>query len=117
MFKKTTPVHMLISEQIKDVEEALITFENFMRAAVIPETPNEMSTVSKTSTLAFSSASRWHGSALLPWRVCLPIWWLSARRAILHKTIENGFRACLDARKPFFYSARTYFSGVGSLKN
>lgn len=41
MFKKTTPVHMLISEQIKDVEEGLVSFENFMRAAVIPETPNE----------------------------------------------------------------------------
>ncbi len=41
LFKKGTPVHILISEEIKDVEEALITFEGFMRAATTPGTPAE----------------------------------------------------------------------------
>ena len=37
-FKKATQVHILISEQIKDVEECLISFESFLRAATTPET-------------------------------------------------------------------------------
>ena len=37
-FKKATQVHILISEQIKDVEECLISFEAFLRAAATPET-------------------------------------------------------------------------------
>ena len=41
MFKKDAKVHILISEQIKDVEECLITFEGFMRAAVVPSTAGE----------------------------------------------------------------------------
>ena len=41
MFKKNAQVHILISEQIKDVEECLITFEGFMRAAVVPTTATE----------------------------------------------------------------------------
>ena len=41
MFKKDAKVHILISEQIKDVEECLITFEGFMRAAVVPSTSGE----------------------------------------------------------------------------
>ena len=41
MFKRTTPVHLLILEQIKDVEESLVQFEGFMRAATTPGTPNE----------------------------------------------------------------------------
>ena len=40
-FKKNTQVHILISEQIKDVEEALINFETFLRAATVPQTPIE----------------------------------------------------------------------------
>ncbi|MBQ8431610.1 MAG: DUF47 family protein [Clostridia bacterium] len=34
-------MHVLISEQIKDVEECLITFEGFLRAAVIPASADE----------------------------------------------------------------------------
>lgn len=41
VFKKGTQVHILISEQIKDVEECLINFEGFMRAATTPETVTE----------------------------------------------------------------------------
>lgn len=36
--KKTNAVHLLIMEQIRDVEECLLYFESFMRAACTPET-------------------------------------------------------------------------------
>lgn len=41
VFRKGTQVHIMISEQIKDVEECLINFEGFMRAATTPQTVNE----------------------------------------------------------------------------
>ncbi len=41
IFKKGNNVSALIMEQIKDVEGCLINFENFMRAAVTPETATE----------------------------------------------------------------------------
>lgn len=41
IFKKSSSVSALIMEQIKDVEGCLINFENFMRAAVTPETATE----------------------------------------------------------------------------
>lgn len=39
---KSTKVHALIMEQIKDVEGCLIDFENFMLASLNPETTDEM---------------------------------------------------------------------------
>ena len=41
MFKKGLSAHILISEQIKDVEESLIHFESFIRAATVSETAPE----------------------------------------------------------------------------
>ena len=41
MFKKGISAHILISEQIKDVEECLIQFESFLRAATVEETAPE----------------------------------------------------------------------------
>ena len=41
IFKKNSDVHALIMEQIEDVEKVLLSFEDFMRAAVTPETANE----------------------------------------------------------------------------
>lgn len=37
MFKKGISAHILITEQIKDVEESLIQFESFIRAATVEE--------------------------------------------------------------------------------
>ena len=41
MLRKNKDVHVLITEQIKDIEKCLINFENFMRAATTPETVRE----------------------------------------------------------------------------
>ena len=41
IFRKNSDIHTLIMEQIKDVEKALISFEDFMRAATTPETTTE----------------------------------------------------------------------------
>lgn len=41
MFKKGISAHVLISEQIKDVEESLINFESFIRAATVAQTAPE----------------------------------------------------------------------------
>ncbi len=40
-FKKRTQVSLLLLEQVNDVKECLITFEGFLRAAIVPETPIE----------------------------------------------------------------------------
>ncbi len=40
-FKKRNQVSQLLLEQVKDVKECLIVFENFLRVAVVPETPIE----------------------------------------------------------------------------
>lgn len=39
--KSSNKVHSLIMEQIKDVENCLVSFESFMRAATTPATANE----------------------------------------------------------------------------
>ena len=41
MLKRNSNVHAMIVEQIKDVENCIIHFENFMRAATTPETVHE----------------------------------------------------------------------------
>ena len=41
MLRKNSNVHAMIVEQIKDVENCIINFENFMRAATTPETVHE----------------------------------------------------------------------------
>ena len=41
MLKKNSNVHTMIVEQIKDVENCIINFENFMRAATTSETAHE----------------------------------------------------------------------------
>ncbi len=39
MFNKKRDVHILIMEQIKDVERCFMSFKSFMKAALVPETP------------------------------------------------------------------------------
>ncbi len=38
MLRKNSDVHAMITEQIKDVEKCLVSFESFMRAVTTPET-------------------------------------------------------------------------------
>ncbi len=55
--KKTQSVHVMITEQIKDVETCLIHFESFMQAATTPETvPQTLRTLSVCVGQAEASA-------------------------------------------------------------